>query len=443
MKKRSFFTGAGVRLMLACGLLFIGASLPEAKAAAPTEPGQTPPSGADAPPSAAVRPRGRAQKAEPTLRVGLAAGQSSASISSDADYVIRDAATGRGLESCAAGTLTTVTVRARQFVINGKAVSAQKLRFLPADARTPRLLSFAGKAYRGELALSLAKDGSITAVNEVGLDDYIGGVISEEMSPSWPGEALKAQAVAARTFAMYSFGVHRESGYDVCASTHCQVYGGVEAETAAGLRAVSATRGEILTYGGKPVYAAFHASSGGMTAGSEEAGGSALPYLKPVRDPQDNAPNRHWQIEVSVKELTAKLRAAGFDTGALKAVELTQLRVGQGAPDRYPSGRVQSVRLIGARQTIAVPGTKLRWMLGLPSTLFDIRLGTLQSSAPNLKGRVELTGKDGESLVFDGEGRGHGVGLSQWGAKGLAEKKSGYRDILRHYYTNVETTWLF
>ena len=290
--------------------------------------------------------------------------------------------------------------------------------------------------------LTLAKDGTITVINEVKLDDYIGGVISEEMSPGWPLEALKAQAVAARTFAVYSLGLHNEDGYDVCATTHCQVYGGIGSETPEGLRAVSSTRGEIMTYQGKPIYAAFHASSGGMTAGSEEAGGIALPYLKAVRDPQDNAtPNRDWQVSTSAKELSSDLASAGFRVGALKAIELTPLKIGEGAADRYTSGRLKEVRFIGTAQTVVVPGPKLRWIVGLPSTLADVSYGTGTKTVRNSKGKIEISNQNAE-IVFFGFGRGHGIGLSQWGAKAMAAKKQ-YRDILSHYYKDVEYSFLF
>ena len=385
--------------------------------------------------------RGRVPKEEPMIRVGLSDGQASAILTADDAYVARDALTGQGLDKFKGNTMTTITVQGRQFVVNGKAISAKSVRFSIADPRTMRSLAVAGKKYHGNIVLTLAKDGTITVINEVKLDDYIGGVISEEMSPGWPMEALKAQAVAARTFAVYSLGLHNEEGYDVCATTHCQVYGGIGSETPEGLRAVSSTRGEIMTYQGKPIYAAFHASSGGMTAGSEEAGGIALPYLKPVHDSQDNAPNRNWQISTSAKELSSDLASAGFRVGTLKAIELTPLKIGEGAADRYASGRLKEVRFIGTAQTVVVPGPKLRWILGLPSTLADVSYGTGAKTVRNTKGKIVISNQNNE-IVFFGFGRGHGIGLSQWGAKAMAAKKK-YRDILSHYYKDVEYSFLF
>ncbi|MCR5030134.1 MAG: SpoIID/LytB domain-containing protein [Selenomonadaceae bacterium] len=391
---------------------------------------------------AAPEKRGRAAKEEPIIRVGLAESQASAVLTCDGAYVFRDAMTGAELGKRAAGAVSTVTVKNRRFAVDGKDVSAKKIRFAIADERSSRFLSVAGEKYRGTVLLLLADDGTITVVNEVKLDDYIGGVISEEMSPDWPTEALKAQAVAARTFAAYSLGKHDDDGYDVCATTCCQVYGGIGSESPEGLRAVSATRGEIMTYQGKPIYAAFYASSGGMTAGSEEMGGTALPYLQAVRDPQDAvAPNRHWQVSMSPRELASKLASAGVSVGTLKAIELTPLELGKSAADRYPSGRVKNIRFIGTTQKVDISGPKLRWIVGLPSTLLDIRYGPENKTAPNTKGKIEISNQNAV-IVFDGYGRGHGVGMSQWGAYGMAAK-SKYRDILSHYYRNVDVTWLF
>ncbi len=387
--------------------------------------------------------RGRVPKEEPTIRVGLSDGQSAASVVADDAYVARDALTRQELGNFSKNKVTKVTVQGRQLAVNGKAVSAKEIRFSIADSRTMRYLSVAGKKYHGDIVLRLAQNGTITVINEVKFDNYIDGVISKEMGPSWPIEALKAQAVAARTFAAYSLGLHDEDGYDVCATTHCQVYGGIGAESPEGLRAVSATRGEVMTYQDKPIYAAFHASSGGMTAGSEEAGGIPLPYLQAVRDHYDDAtPNRNWQVSKSATELSSALADAGFRIGTLKAIELTPLKIGESASDRFASGRLKEIRFVGTAQTVTVPGPKFRWIVGLPSTLVEIRYGTEKKTTLNEKGKIEISSPD-TVIVFFGTGRGHGVGLSQWGAKAMAEKKKKYRDILNHYYTNVEYSFLF
>ena len=199
-----------------------------------------------------------------------------------------------------------------------------------------------------------------------------------------------------------------------------------------------------MMYNDKPIYSAFHASSGGWTAGNEEAGGNPLPYLKSVRDEPTYRTEYHWQIAVSAAELRAKLRTAGFDIGTLKRVELTPLEEGarKETADRYVSGRVRMVRFVGTLRTAEILGPKLRWLLGLPGTRFDIRYQKGTATTPNRNGKIEFHGQSSEMLLFDGWGRGHGVGMSQWGAHAMAAKKD-YRAILHHYYTNVEIIKLY
>ncbi len=386
-----------------------------------------------------------AKKEEPMLRVGLAEEQNSAVFSADNDYVVRDGATGKGLEKKTHKDKLTITVKNHQFVLNGKAVSAKKIKLKPVDSKEKIVFSYNDTKYRGEFELVL-KNGSFTVINIVKLDDYIGGVLNEEMGEGWPSEAMKAQAVAARTFALYTVGEekHEEDGYDVCATTHCQVYGGVESESRDALAAVSATRGEVMTYGGKPIYAAFHASSGGRTAGSDETN-EVLPYLKSRLDREDSVnPNQEWQVAVPVTTLVQKLRSEGYNIGTLKRIEISPLDIQSPKPskDRYTSCRVKTVRFVGSVKTVEVPGTKLRWIFGLHSTLFDIRYGSGKSIKPNKDGKIEIKNRSGETITFDGAGWGHGLGLSQWGARGMAAKH-GYRDILARYYTDVKIEKLF
>lgn len=401
---------------------------------------------------------------EPVLKVGLMTKQTTVTVSSPGSFVIRDAATKQGLEKYAAQTSVTLTIRNQQFLINGKPVAAKSLAILPADHKSAAGLLLSAKKYRGAFLVQLSGS-TLTVINEVGLEDYLEGVVPAEMIESWPAEALKAQSVAARTFALYSRGRHAAEGYDLCADTHCQVYEGMTAETAATHAAVAATRGEVLCYKGQPIYAAFHSSSGGITAGSEEVWGNNLPYLRPVTDDDSASPHHHWQMQFTAPQVQVKLQAAGYNIGILKKIELTPLIPGAGrTADRSASGRVQLVRFYGTKGTAALSGTKMRQVFGLHSTLFAIQL-----QRPDIKGidadmglqKKEITAalpavaergitnnihplsnQNGEKIVFDGYGFGHGLGMSQWGAKAMAAK-SDYRAILLHYYTNVELKKLY
>lgn len=382
-------------------------------------------------------------ESEPVIRVGLATGQEAAVFSSPGDYVVRDGTNGQGLEKLDGNTQLTVTMSGRQFVLNGKPVSAKTLVIKTPNPRSAFILSYNGANYRGDFSL-IIDDGAITVINNVKLDDYVAGVLGAEMGSEWPPQALRAQAVAARTFALYSLGRHEKDGFNVCNDTHCQVYGGISTESKAALTAVSATRGEVMMYDGKPIYAAFHASAGGWTAGNEEVGGDPVPYLKPVQDKATYAAAYHWQLTFLPTEVRAALREYGSDIGNLKRVELSPLDEERRTetPDRYWSGRVRRVRFVGTLQTVDIPGPKLRWIFGLPGTRFDIRYKNGSTDGPNRNGKIEFKGKSSEALLFDGWGRGHGLGLSQWGAYAMAAKND-YRTILHHYYTNIEIIKLY
>lgn len=384
------------------------------------------------------------KKPEPVLRVGLAEGQTSAVFTANNDFVVREGG-GKGLAKYTHKDKITITVKNRQLLLNGKAVSAKKIVLKAPNEYENLVFSYNDSKYRGTFEIVL-KGGSFTVINLVKLDDYVGGVINEEMGEGWPAEALKAQAVAARTFALYTVGEekHSEDGYDVCTTTHCQVYGGVSSESRDALAAVSATRGEVMTYNGEPIYAAFHASSGGRTAASGETG-TDLPYLKSRPDPEDSEnPNQEWKISVPVKKLVDELRAAGYNVGTLKRIEISPLDMkgGKLGKDRFSSYRVKSVKFVGTLKTVDVPGTKLRWEFDLHSTLFDICHGSGKSMKPNKTGKIDITNRAGETVTFAGAGWGHGLGLSQWGARGMAEKYK-YRDILARYYTDVKLEKLF
>lgn len=392
------------------------------------------------------------------LRVGLLKGQPKITISATAPFVLRDAATQQGLAKFAANESVQLFVKNHQLILNQKAISATRLELAFASKGTAAYVKVNGRQYRGTLQLQLLPAG-IQAINVVPLEEYLYSVLPSEMSPSWPTEALKAQAVAARTFALYDRNKHKSEGFELCATTHCQAYEGVGKETAEARAAVDAVRGQVLEYNGKPIYAAFHASSGGMTANSEDVWGSQLPYLRAVKDDDTQSPSHHWQVKFTLPALQLKLQRAGYDTGLLKRIDLTPLPSGGGRTvDRSVSGRVQIIKFVGARQTAVLTGNEARQALGLKSTLFDLRivrpevpfqLGNGSKLSTQKLPDVEeknfvserqhvVSGQAGESVLIDGYGWGHGLGLSQWGAKAMAEHGKDYKAILALYYPNTQ-----
>ena len=255
-----------------------------------------------------------------------------------------------------------------------------------------------------------AADGKLAVVNEVPLETYLAGTLGREMYGSWSRDALRVQAVASRTYAVERRRARRGEPWHLKSDTRSQVYVGVAAESTAVDEAVEATRGEILTHRGQPILAAFHSSSGGRTASAEEVWGEPRAYLVsiPVEDEWES-PDTYWRAPVSGPTLGRAVATLGRDIGAIRRAEVIE---------RSASGRAARVRLSGERGTLTVTGRRLRRALGestLKSTLFDLR-------------------ETEEGFVFVGSGRGHGVGMSQWGARAMARRGMDYRAMLEAFY---------
>lgn len=350
-------------------------------------------------------------KQAPDLRVGLAVKQRSVTVSLVGGKGMARTEGSKGA-SLAAGQSYDVRWQDGAFLIGREKLRGEVLTIRPSGAGE---LALDGRRYRGALELR-HKSGGLTAVNIVPVDDYLLSVVPEEMPTDWPAEALKAQSVAARSFALKSRGRHAAEGYDLCTTTHCQLYKGIASEKTASTAAVRATRGEVLTYGGQPIEALFHTDSGGMTESSEDVWGNPIPYLRAVRDtPLGTMP---WTKTVSTAALEQKLAAKGHAIGRLRAIELSPLAVGRAAKDRTASGRVKAMTAVGTKGRATLTGTAWRSLLGLKSTLFSAKLTK-------------------DTVTFTGFGAGHGLGISQWGAERLAEAGKSYADILHHYYTGV------
>jgi stage II sporulation protein D len=266
---------------------------------------------------------------------------------------------------------------------------------------------FSGKLYRG-MAVLVVREGQIMLLNFLDVEEYVRGVIPLEMPTSWQEEALKAQAVIARTYAIAN--INTRADYDLCASERCQVYGGASAETPRGDAAAASTRGLILSYQNRPARTYFHAESGGFTASSREIWGSDLPYLTARPDPGGVSSPNPWRITVS--QQTAQSVISRFVTvGTFKSIRVV---------DRTESNRPVAIEIVGSAATARVTGTNvyaLSRQLGAKSSLIDF-----VSSNP---------------LVIEGYGNGHGVGLSQYGARYFAAQGYSYTQILGYYYPGV------
>lgn len=388
--------------LLAAALVLSAATPAMARHHAPAAPK------ADKASAAAAQPAEQA----PLLRIGLTSGQPSVTVAAGG----RAEARTESAKPVALTATASYEIRWQNgaFLVGREKLRGEILTIHPSD-KSDGGLALDGRRYRGSLELR-HRGAGLTAVNIVPVDDYLLSVVPEEMPTDWPAEALKAQSVAARSFALKSRGRHAAEGYDLCTTTHCQLYKGIASEKTASTAAVRATRGEVLTYGGQPIEALFHTDSGGMTESSEDVWGSHVPYLRAVCDtPLGTMP---WTKTMSTAAIEQKLAAKGHNIGRLRAIELSPLAVGRAAKDRTASGRVKAMTVTGTKGSVTLSGTAWRSLLGLKSTLFSAKLTK-------------------DTVTFTGFGVGHGLGISQWGAKRLAETGKSYADILHHYYTGV------
>jgi len=281
-----------------------------------------------------------------------------------------------------------------------------------------------GRPYRGAIELRRTPAGRLTVINALELEAYLYGVIKGEIDPRWPPEAVKAQAVAARTLVLERLHASPEkpalAGYDLPATTDAQVYLGAAAEDPAATAAVDATRGLLATYEGRPIFAAYHSNSGGHTEDSENVWGTVYPYLRAVPDPYAlGAPGGEWKARLPLASVEAGLRRGGVDLTSLADVE----------PGRVtPWGRVVTVRLIAEDgRAQEVNANRFRLLIGpgvVRSTMFAVS-------------------RAAGDIRFTGRGSGHGVGLDQWGARALAFQGRTFEQILKYYYTGISVEQRF
>jgi stage II sporulation protein D len=279
------------------------------------------------------------------------------------------------------------------------------------------LLRAEGRPYRGAFELRRTPGGHVTLVNVIDLESYLYGVIKGEMEPRWPREAVRAQAVAARTLAVHRMLAAREAGpvgFDLPATTDAQVYLGVAAEDPATTAAVEETRGLVVTYEGRPIFAAYHSNSGGHTEDSENVWGTPYPYLRGVADPYAlEAPGVSWSAALPFGAIADDLHRGGIYIAGLTDV----------VPGRVtPWGRVVTIVLRDdAGRNQEINANRFRLLVG-PSVVRSTMFGVA---------------RQGLTADFAGRGSGHGVGLDQWGARALAVRGFTFEQILKYYYAGV------
>jgi stage II sporulation protein D len=335
------------------------------------------------------------------LRVAIKQGVSQVRVGSSTKAIVRNAA---GQEVGQLAALNSFNAQGGSGSVTLGQLHSGQLWIEPTDSG---YVWIGDRWYRGRTLL-VPTSGGLTAVNYVDLEQYLYSVLGAEMSANWPLEALKAQAVAARSYALYKRATAGNSVYDLGTTTKWQVYKGLETEGKGTLLAVDATAGQVMTYNGQVILAVFHASSGGHTENVEDIWTGSYPYLRGVADYDMGSPGFEWTKHFSRSELSSLISGVG-NVSSMKADRTT------------PNGRVMTMIVEGDRGTRRISGNDLRSALGLRSTLFVVN--------PTADG-FQITGR----------GYGHGLGLSQWGAHNLAERGVNYQQILAHYYQNATLT---
>jgi len=252
-------------------------------------------------------------------------------------------------------------------------------------------------------------DKGLYVINDLPLEDYVKGVVASEMKSNWDIEALKAQAVAARTYAIYQIGNSAPGApYNLTSTVLDQAYKG--SNGSAGVeQAVNATRGEILMFAAKPIAAFYHSTSGGMTEDAVEVFGKDIPYLKPVKTNSELSPYFMWEKIIPVSEIEKALDLQGINDINIES--------------RTASGRAKDIVIGMENRNTGILATELRKRLGwerLPSTL------------------ITRISRNNSLMVFEGRGYGHGVGMCQWSALEMAKDGMTYRQILEYFYQGTK-----
>ena len=403
------------------------------------------------------------------------------------DYQLIDGSSGLSLAEIKPWELWTVTREGLNLKLQkkGESNSYKPIGSIVLRAKQEddlNLFRINGIRYRGNLIFQSTATG-IMVVNSLPMEHYLYGVLPKELSPNLAEEALKAQAVTCRTLASYKMG--SSIYYDVTANTSDQVYGGYDAEENSNQNrvreAVDSTAGEVLTYDNEVINAVFHSNAGGQTVSSQEVWGGNRPYLQPITSPFDSYAIEYlgnsnswpgntyeWSVHFSLNELQAVINNWNRNRPAeqIKVGSVQSLRLIKNDQNNKLQ-RVAEMEIIGSGGRVKITGEKARQVFQLKSTLFDLtgeaavyliaensqviqnnnqgqlvviaaksKISLLDATARNVltKGGLELMEQHKEGFTFIGRGNGHGVGMSQWGAVGMAVAGYSYQQILEYYY---------
>jgi stage II sporulation protein D len=345
-----------------------------------------------------------------TVRVLVAEGRTSLRVASSGGLTITDSEGRRIFAQRGSREPSHLFLRGNSVLIRETGASAATLAVWPGRAAT---VDLEGQSYRGYMEVARL-NGSLAAVNVVDLEEYLLGVLKDEIPPGWPGEAAKAVAVAARTYAVYQMQQSLGAFFHLRANTASQVYGGATGEDARTSWAVQVTRGQILTFGGQPFAAFYHSCSGGTTEDALDVFGPNFDTVFGVKDDFSLAcPHALWVERFTGQQLEQAFQKVGYAVGRVVRIDVLL---------RSRTGRILRLAVYHTRGSLTLDGRRFREILGndvIRSTDFEVRA-------------------DAGGFTFVGRGWGHGVGLSQWGAKEMADQGRQHWEILKFYYPLAE-----
>lgn len=424
----------------------------------------------------------------PMLRVGIFLNQTEINIGGDGTFKIYNLKS-KNLVSEERNKIIKMLPHNKGIEILGKGVYSGPINIIPVG-NTKIIVIINGRKYRyrGNIEIVIDKDyKKLNVINIIGIEEYLYGVLKKEISPRWPAETLKAQAVAARTWAIFNTNKYIDKGYNISASTDSQAYGGVNHEDPLTNRAVDKTRGIIMVYKGETINAVYHSDSGGYTEDSENVWGSFLPYLRSVKSKYEefvSPPYHTWTYSITKEDLTERLQKQGYEIDKIVSIKPVK---------KSETGRISElVFTADNNEVINMKANDFRSLIGanlIRSTLFNIEvIGKELNITEETEDKKEIEDKEEQGVsvkeileqkkdwtikellelmkknkderekekevkvpeaeivksntpltfIFSGSGNGHGVGMSQWGAYGMALQGSRYQDILKYYYQGID-----
>ncbi len=342
------------------------------------------------------------------VRIAIVQDASSLSLKVKGFFKIRNLVNNRVIYS-AKSINTTVTVYKDGIMLAGLKPGSNNL---VVESDDPEAVLINGKLFRGNIQF-IKRNNKILAVNRIGLQDYIKGILYHEVSHYWPMEALKAQAIVCRTYALYQMQENKQKDFDVTSDIYSQVYGGQESERFRTNKAVDETEGKVIFYQGKIIPAYFHATCAGHTEDAALLWNIDLSPLKGVVCPYcKESPHFNWHYDLPIKEIAKKLSDAGFKVKDIKNIRIE---------GKDNSGRITNLIITSEEGDEKVPAKDFRGTIG-PNIIKSANFS------------VSIAGKD---MVFEGIGWGHGVGLCQWGAYFMAKEGKSADEILKYYYPGI------